>query len=164
MHICPSNYTEKSPKVSIDFIAWYFQRPLMWSRVWDVVSSSFIRFLYFTASAGAWDNQLFSSPTAPPPPFVYLKVFILLSRLCCTMSMISMGKQTNSLCPRVSGLGLSQAYLSLFGPVALVYPSRQHRKSVMTGMLGLSGRVKFVHGWSKKYEHNAAVMNLPLYP
>ena len=36
----------------------------MWSRVRDVVSSSLIQFLYFTASTGVWDNQLFS---LPPP-------------------------------------------------------------------------------------------------
>ena len=34
----------------------------MWSRVWDVVSSSLIQFLYCTASAGVWDNQLFPLP------------------------------------------------------------------------------------------------------
>ena len=36
----------------------------MWSRVQDVVSSSLIQFLHFTASAGVLDNQLF---LLPPP-------------------------------------------------------------------------------------------------
>ena len=79
-----------------------------------------------TASAGVWDNQLFSSP--PHRQFVYPKVFIFLSRLCCTMSMTSMENRQTGYAPRL-GLGLPQANSSLFEPAALVYLSRQHRKS-----------------------------------
>ena len=35
-------------------------------RVRDVVSSSYLQFLYLTALSGAWDNQFFP---LPPPPF-----------------------------------------------------------------------------------------------
>ena len=61
---------------------------------------------------------------------------------------MSMGKQTNGLRPRVSGLGLGvlQANSSLFGPVALIYQSRQHRKlDSYDRYAGLSGRVELVH-------------------
>ena len=64
-------------------------------------------------------------------------------------------------------LGLPQANSSLFEPVALVYLSRQHRKSVMTSMLGLSERVELmaIHGGiENNYEHNEVLINLPLCP
>ena len=51
--------------------------------------------------------------------------------------------------------------------IALVYLGRWHRKSVMTCMLVLSGRVELMvmHGVVKNnYEHNVVVMNLPLCP
>ena len=113
----------------LDFIARYLYRPLMWSRIRDVVLSSVIQLSFFTLLLQLVpDTTNFSSPL----PLVCLKVFILLSRSCCTMLRVSMGKQTNSLCPkspRVLGLGLPQANSSLFGLVALIYLSRQHQKS-----------------------------------
>ena len=45
------------------------------------------------------------------------------------MPMISMGNRQTVYAPRVLGLGLPQANLSLFEPAALVYLSRQHWKS-----------------------------------
>ena len=99
----------------------------MCSQVQKVISSSLTQFLYFTGSVRCLGQSTFP---LPPPPFVYVKVFILLSRLCRTVSMTSMGKQMKTAyAPRVLGLGLPQANLSLFGPVALVYPSRQHQKA-----------------------------------
>ena len=113
-----------------------------------------------TALAGVWDNRLFPSP--PHRQFVYLKVFIVLSRLCCTMSTTSMGKQTKGLCSKIRPRLTTWANSSLFEPAALVYLSRQ-----VTGVLGLSGRVELMAmygGVKNNYEHNVVVMNLPLYP
>ena len=72
--------------------------------------------------------------------------------------MISMGKHTNS-------LGLPQANSSLFGPVALIYLSRHHRKSDSYGRCAWLEWKSGACAWcSSKYEHNRVVMNLPLCP
>ena len=73
----------------LEFIARYFHRPLMWSGMWYRPVSLLLQLV---------SGRINFSP--PHRPLVYLKVFIVLSRLCCTMSMISMEKQPNSLCPR----------------------------------------------------------------
>ena len=57
--------------------------------------------------------------------------------------------------------GLLQANSSLFEPVTLVSPGRQHGKSVMTCVLVLSGKMELMvmHGGVKNnYKHNVVVM------
>ena len=58
-------------------------------RVRDVVPLIIINPVSFV-SARISGNQLFP----PHHPLVYVKIFIVLSQLCCTMSMISMEKHT----------------------------------------------------------------------
>ena len=105
----------------------------MWSRVQDVVSSSLdvIQFLYFTVSAGVWDNQLFPLPQPLClPEGIYSPFSAVLYNFCKwypweNRQIVCATTETNSLC-----LGLPQANSSLFEPAAaLVYLSRQHQKS-----------------------------------
>ena len=64
------------------------------------------------------------------------------------LSMISVGKQTNTLCYTTETnslcLGLPQANSSLFEPAALVYLSTDsiRNRTVTTGVLGLNGKVE----------------------
>ena len=85
-------------------------------------------------------------------PSVYLKVFILLSLVVLYNVNDADGIRKQTV---YASRGLGQgalAYPSLFEPVTLVYLGRQHGKSVMTCMLVLSGRMKFMvmHGGVKK--------------
>ena len=144
----------------------------MWSRIQDVVSSLLyvIQFLYFTVSAGVWDNQLFPLPQPLClPEGIYSPFSAVLYNLCKwypwqNRQIVCATTETNSLC-----LGLPQANSSLFKPAAaLVYPSRQHQKSDnyhrcallewKSGALVMHGKVK------NNYEHNVVIMNLFLSP
>ena len=120
----------------LDFITWYLHRPLMWSWVQDVVSSSLhvIQFLYFDCiscmHAGVLDNQLFPLPQSLSlPKSIYSPFSAVLYNFCQwypweNRQMLCATTETNSLC-----LGLPQVNSSLFEPAASVYLSRQHQKS-----------------------------------
>ena len=59
------------------------------------------------------------------------------------------GKTDKQLMPKSIRPRPIQVNSSLFGPLASIYLSRQLRKLVMTGMLGLNERVELVHGGLK---------------
>ena len=163
------------PKKLLSGLPWIynliFTWALMWSRVQDVVSSSLhvIQFLYFTASAGVWDNQLFPLPQPLClPEGIYSSFSAVLYNFCKwypweNRQIVCATTETNSLC-----LGLPQANSSLFEPAALVYLSRKHQKSDSyhrcawfewkSGALVMHGEVK------NNYEDNVVVMNLLLSP
>ena len=105
-------------------------------------------------------------------PFVYLKVFILLSRLCCTIFANDIhGKTDKYFVQQLRQIVCAWAYhrpTRVCLNLQLYYLSRQHQKSDSyhrCAWLEWKCEALVMHGEVKNsYEHNVVVMNLLLSP